>query len=108
MNLDAWYYWDDSDIHDKGDDAVYQDALERVWVLGTAWGYSKYSEFANGTDLNVNATLTCLRAREGESGSDESGQDIQDDDSGASRSSQSSWGLVTLAAAIGVAVHMYY
>lgn len=64
MNIAPWNYFEALDVHDEDDDAFYREALERVWILGTTWGFSKYSEFANGTDHNVNATITCLRAEE--------------------------------------------
>ncbi|KAK3181679.1 hypothetical protein K4F52_007057 [Lecanicillium sp. MT-2017a] len=104
MNIVPWNYFEELDVHDEDDDAFYREALERVWILGTAWGYSKYSEFANGTDLNINATITCLRAEEISSSGDENGGDRNsagrdEEDSGTMQLVLSRWTAFALAVA---------
>jgi hypothetical protein len=62
FHLNMWYYFEGYDVHDKGDNSAYKAALDRVWVVGTGWGYSKFSEYANGTSQALNGSISCLRA----------------------------------------------
>jgi hypothetical protein len=102
MTLDPWAYFEEFDVHAEDDDKFYQEALERVWILGTGWAYSKYSEFANGTDPSINATITCLRAKELSTAEKESGGD--DDEEGGDQEDKSPmrsvWSLWTFLALI--------
>lgn len=102
MNIAPWYYYEELDVHDKDDDTFYKIALERVWILGTAWGYSKYSDFANGDDLNINATITCLRAKE-LSEEEKQNNGGGDEDAGATLSGRGLFTLVPLMAFWGAA-----
>merc|ERR1711988_453181 len=97
MMLDRWIYYEEFDVHAEDDDTLYQEAVERVWMLGTAWGYSKYSQFANGTDPNINATVTCLRAKELSASEKESGGGGDDqEDKSSMQSAWSRWDLLAL------------
>lgn len=77
--MNTWFYFDGYDVHDKGDDTAYKAALDRVWVVGTGWGYSKFSAFANGTSQAINGTISCLKAAEASASSGD-GKGSKDDE----------------------------
>lgn len=62
FNLNTWYIVEGA--HAADNYTLYNSAVSRIWVLGTTWAYSKYSNFANSSDSDVNSTVTCLHANE--------------------------------------------